>query len=167
MAGHRVGSSAVRPSAFFQRTRRANNHHDDAHPCLLVSEAEVQAVADTNPVALRTLFLPDYDGVATSFAGLLQRVVQRCKWDGQASALYKHQMVVSRLLYIMHAGCDGKKQTPDHATNCVCAREKTWSSTLGVHPLGGSGFILLKRNPSQQKSIVAAGPYLSSLHSLI
>lgn len=50
-----------------------------------LSEAEVQAFADTNPVALRTLFLPDYDGVATSFARLLRRVVQRCKWDGQAS----------------------------------------------------------------------------------
>lgn len=90
--------SAIRPSAF-QKTAAAESPQraDDGSHALFLSELEVQAVADTNPIALRTLFLPDYDGIATSFAGLLQRVVQRCKWDGQASGYmdtYTHTYVL-------------------------------------------------------------------------
>ncbi len=48
-----------------------------------LSAAEVHAIADTDPLALRMLLSPDYDGIASSFARLLLKVVQRCKRVGQ------------------------------------------------------------------------------------
>lgn len=50
---------------------------------VFLSAAEVHAVADTDPIALRMLLSPDYDGIATSFTTLLMKVVQRCKRVGQ------------------------------------------------------------------------------------
>lgn len=75
--------SAVSPSPVRRVGVGESPRADDAH--IFLGGHEVQAVADTHPTALRTLLLPDYNGVASAFARLLQRVVQRCKWDGQAS----------------------------------------------------------------------------------
>ena len=54
---------------------------------VLLSAAEVHAVADTDPIALRMLLSPDYNGIATSFARLLMKVVQRCKRVGQVDKI--------------------------------------------------------------------------------
>lgn len=51
------------------------------------SAVEVQAVADADIVSLRALLVPDYAGVATSFAQLLLRVVRRCQRDNQVRGL--------------------------------------------------------------------------------
>ncbi|CAM9347386.1 unnamed protein product, partial [Hapterophycus canaliculatus] len=55
-----------------------------------LTAAEAQTVASTNPIALRVLLLPNFDGVANSFSKLLLRVVRRCKWNGQVEGRVLH-----------------------------------------------------------------------------
>lgn len=44
---------------------------------------DIQAIARTDPIALRTFLLPSSSGVAASFTELLFRVVRRCKRGDQ------------------------------------------------------------------------------------
>jgi len=83
---------------------------------ITLTQAEVQAVADTDPIALRTLLLPAYDHVAVSFAGLLRGVVHRCRWDGQASGLETdiHDVYRRRTYNRYLCICDGEANQPAH-----------------------------------------------------
>lgn len=75
--GHYVGSA--------RRLVRSREHREQfaQSPPVLLAAVEAQGLADADLVALRALLVPDYGGVSTSFAQLLLRVVQRCKWDWQ------------------------------------------------------------------------------------
>ncbi|CAM9847445.1 unnamed protein product [Ectocarpus fasciculatus] len=57
---------------------------------VFLTAIEAQAVANSETTALRALLLPDYDGVAVAFAGLLVKVIQRCKRDDQVDGRVLH-----------------------------------------------------------------------------
>lgn len=107
----------------------------EAAPPAFLTAAEAQTVADTDPIALRALLLPDYDGVANAFSKLLLRVVRRCKWDGQVQASSALCHVLPRACsFLRSCGCFVHDLRPHRAyqTNeekiCLCKihDERCW-----------------------------------------
>lgn len=85
MAGGRFESAAPPPSV-----RKRGEERPRAKPSVFLTLTEALTVANADPIALRALLSPDFDGVAASFARLLEGVVRRCKWDEQVKVSRYH-----------------------------------------------------------------------------